>query len=132
MAEVVLDASVLGKWFHTEREERVEAAVRLRDEFEAGQLIVVVPPLLFIELLNVASWRWRVDPPYLFDLARTMVGYGFVVREPDLEDVARWSARGLTAYDACYVALAEERGTTVVTDDRQMVAVAPALAIPLA
>jgi predicted nucleic acid-binding protein len=130
--ELVLDASVVGKWLHTEREERTEAALRLRQAYEAGQLIVVVPPLLSIELLNVAARRWRVHPPHLFDLARTIIGYGFVTQQPDLENVARWTARGLTAYDASYVALAEERRTTVVTDDRQMVAVGSPIAIPLA
>ncbi len=131
MAEIVLDASVLIKWLRTEQEDRVEGALALRRDFEAGGLIVVVPPLLPFELLNVAR-HWGFDQTRLVQLARTVGNYGFIIHQPDLENVARWTARGLTAYDACYVALAEERRTAVVTADRQMLALAPGVAVPLA
>ena len=44
--------------------------------------------------------------------------------EPELQPIASWVARGLTAYDAAYVALAEERGEPLVTDDQAIVAIA--------
>lgn len=43
--------------------------------------------------------------------------------KPNLERVAHWAALGLTAYDACYVALAEERKTVMVTADAQILTV---------
>jgi predicted nucleic acid-binding protein len=45
------------------------------------------------------------------------------VRQPSLPGIARWTARGLTAYDACYVALAEERGVQLVTADELIISV---------
>jgi predicted nucleic acid-binding protein len=45
--------------------------------------------------------------------------------------VASWVVRGLTAYDAVYVALAEERGQALVTDDDTIIAVAGEIARPL-
>lgn len=37
--------------------------------------------------------------------------------EPELAGIARWAGVGLTAYDAASVALAEETGVQLVTDD---------------
>lgn len=116
MTEVVLDASVVLKWFAPEQRGSVEAA-ELRHEYEAGRLSVVVPALLYLELLNVAGRRWRWDEEALLELADALEDLLFEVGEPELQSVASWVARGLTAYDAVYVALAEERRQILVTDD---------------
>ena len=131
MREAVLDASVVLKWFRAEGESHVEGARALRAEFEAGRLLVVVPPLLLLELLNVAARRWAWDEAALIELVATLRELGFEHRQPDLESVARWTARGLTAYDAVYVALAEAEAIELVTDDKLLLDVAAAVAIPL-
>jgi predicted nucleic acid-binding protein len=128
--EVILDTSVVLKWF-AEEQRGSGAAHELRDDYEAGHLSVTVPALLFLELLNVAGRRWRWDEAALLELADSLGDLLFEVAEPDLQVVASWVARGLTAYDAAYVALAEERGLPLVTDDRTIVAIAGELARPL-
>ena len=45
--------------------------------------------------------------------------------------MASWVARGLTAYDAAYVALAEERDLALVTDDETIIELAPEISSPL-
>ena len=132
MRELVLDASVLATWYHPEGEPNVEAAQRLKAEYERGELLVAVPPLLHVELMNLAGRRWRFVEADLLDLARALRNLQFTVQQPDLENVARWTGRGLTAYDACYVALAEERRISLVTADRQMLAIGGPLCIALA
>lgn len=117
MREVVLDASVVLKWFSTAGERHLAEARNLRASFERGELLVVAPPLLFLELLNTAARRWRWDGLRLDRWAELLDSFGFEVRQPALRAIARWAGRGLTAYDACYVALAEQRGTVVVTAD---------------
>ena len=132
MSDVVLDASVLLKWFHTDGEADVEQATRLRSAFEAGQLNVLVPSLVWLELLNVAArrFRWSMDP--LERLANQLQGFGFTVIEPDLGRVARWAAVGMTAYDAAYVAVAEQSGAQLITADAELVRLAPGVATALA
>lgn len=132
MIEAVLDASVVLKWFHSEGEENVEAARRLRKRFEAGELRVLAPPLLWLEVLNVAARRWRWTEDQLERLATSLPELGFELLEPELPDVARWSARGLTAYDAAYVAVAEGTGIELITDDAEIVGVASGVAAALA
>lgn len=124
MREVVLDASVVLKWFTAEQRGSFETR-ELRDDYEAGRLSVVVPSLLFLELLNVAGRRWRWEAEAVVELAETLADLSFEVSEPELPSAASWVCRGLTAYDAAYVALAEKRELALVTDDAAIVEVAP-------
>jgi predicted nucleic acid-binding protein len=70
----------------------------------------------FLELLNVAGrqWRWREGQA-----------------PGSLDRVATWVSRGLTAYDASYVALAEQLDFPLVTEDRAILEVARDVAITL-
>jgi predicted nucleic acid-binding protein len=131
VTEVVLDASVVLKWFHSEGEGNVEAARGLRAKFEAGELRVLAPPLLWLELLNVAARRWSWAQARLEELAAELPNLGFGLLEPELSGVARWAAQGLTAYDAAYVAVAEQAGAKLITDDEEIVRTAPDIATEL-
>lgn len=132
MTEAVLDASVVIKWFRSDGERHTDSARALRQSFEAGKLAVFTPPLLRLEIVNVAGRRWRWDETELVDLAVALDQLGFEQTEPDLVRVARWTARGLTAYDSAYVAVAEALETPLVTDDDLIVEIAREIAQPLA
>ena len=131
LRELVLDASVVLKWLRTKGEGDVEHALNLHAEYERGDLVVTVPPIHELELLNVAARSWHFEAWRLIELAGVIEGFGFSVRRPSLARVAEWAAKGLSSYDASYVALAEERGTTVVTADRRLAAVAGSFASTL-
>lgn len=81
-------------------------------------------------MLNAAARQWRWSNEDLETLANALSGMPFEVREPDIAGVAQWAGRGLTAYDAAYVALAEELGLTVITEDAQILEVAAGVAEP--
>lgn len=127
MTEVVVDASIAARWL--EPATTASAAPQaILDDYESGRISVVIPSLLFVELLNIAGrqWRWAEGP--LAELATRLESMLTEVVDPGLARVALWTARGLTAYDATYVALAEERGIRLITDDRQVLAVAEGIA----
>ena len=125
MKELVLDASVATRWIDSSGD---LGSTAIRAEFEAGKLRVAIPRLLFLELLNVAGRQWHWDEARLSYLVDQLEAARFEVAEPALERVALWTARGLTAYDATYVALAEERGIPLITNDREILAVASGIA----
>lgn len=131
MTSVVLDASVVLKWFRSDGERHVAAALELRSSFEKGRLYVLAPPLLPLEIINVAGRRWRWDPAALAELAGALDEIGFELTEPDLQSVAHWAGAGLTAYDAAYVAVAEAAAVELITDDAQIVRLADGIARPL-
>jgi predicted nucleic acid-binding protein len=131
VTELVLDASVVIKWFRGQGERHVDHARAFRAAFEAGDLIVLAPASLRLELVNVAGRRWCFDEAALVAFAIALDELGFEYAEPDLSRVAHWTARGLTAYDAAYVALAEERRLQLVTDDCLIVERAGEIAVAL-
>ena len=131
MTDAVLDASVVLKWFHSEGERNLASALSLRAAFEAGDLVVLAPPLLRLEIVNVSGRRWGWAEEPLVELAAALDGLAFELREPELVRVATWTARGLTAYDAAYVALAETEAIRLVTDDDLIVRVARRIAVAL-
>jgi len=132
VTEAVLDASVVLKWFRGEGERHLASARSLRAEFEAGGLAVLAPPSLRLEMVNVAARRWGWGEEALEALAAALEQLGFEFAEPELSRIARWAGRGLTAYDAAYVALAEAEAIRLITDDDLIVATAPAVATALA
>ncbi len=132
MTELVLDASVLVKWFRSQGERYVEEALRLRSAFEEGRLLLLAPRLVHLELINLAGRRWSWSGERLTTLARLLKQLGLQSAEPDLERVAIWTTRGLTAYDAAYVAVAEAAGAPLITADELVLATAVEIAQPLA
>jgi len=131
VSRVVVDASVVVKWFRTEREPHVVEARALFDAIMTRRMVAVAPTLLFTELLNVAARRWRWERTKLLDLVADLDKLEIAVREPKIADVAEWTARGLSAYDASYVALARAESSNVVTDDTLILKLAPHDAISL-
>ncbi|MHB1837866.1 MAG: PIN domain-containing protein [Solirubrobacteraceae bacterium] len=132
MSDLVLAASVVVKWFHADGERNAAAARALRDRYRQGELRVLAPPLLALEVVGLAARRWRWDAARLERLAGALGMLAFEPVEPQLSAVARWAARGLTAYDAAYVAVAEQAGAPLVSDDDQVLRAAPGIAIALA
>lgn len=59
--------------------------------------------------------------------AEALADLSFEVGEPELPSVASWVSRGLSAYDAVCVALAEEAELALVTGDDAIVELAPDL-----
>jgi len=114
------------KWFAAEQRGSFEAR-QLRDDYRAGRLSVVVPSLLFLELLNVAGRRWQWEAEAVAELVEALGDLSFEVSEPELPSVGSWVSRGLTAYDAAYVALAERRQLALVTDDDAIIELAPGI-----
>ena len=132
MRERVLDASVILLWFAGSGGSNAVAARRLRAEFERGELAIIAPPLLPLEILNVCGRRWGWHDQALQELVGALDDLALEFVQPDLSVVARWVAGGLTAYDAAYVAVAEEASISLITSDEEILRVAGPVAQPLA
>ena len=118
--ELILDSSVLAKWFRPEDAASTAAARQLRREYQRGLFSIVVPALLYLEILNIAARKWRWSSRRVSALAGRLATYGFTRDEPPLARIAFWAGKGLTAYDACYLALAEHRKALLVTADQEI------------
>ena len=131
MRRAVLDASVVLEWFKPEDEASVSEARTLRREYEVGTLRLTAPFLLPFEVLNALARRWRWPAEELDAVASALDDLVVDYVQPDLLAVTEWVGRGLSAYDAAYVAVAAQERAPLVTADRRLLVTAEGLAIAL-
>ncbi len=121
-AEIVLDASVAAKLFFIEAGSEAARALALSDAR------LIAPDLLWIEMASIAARRVRTDGLDEARAGRAVSALDQIVAEfhpmGGLADraFALASRHGMSAYDAAYVVLAEQRGAVVVTADARLVA----------
>lgn len=122
--KIILDTSVIIKWFHQE-EIWAEQALRLRTAYLQGQIAIVVPWLLMYEVANVL----RYNKEYSSEQVQTAVQSLF---DMQLEWIAPSSStinqavqlahtHDVTVYDATFAALAESYETIFFTADDRFV-----------
>ena len=131
----MLDASFTFQWlFQDEASPEGYAALGV-----IGRDGAVVPLLWFVEITNVlgmAERRGRIDAAGLQEALYLLRSLPLVVDEPPS---LAWSepvlqlmrAHRLTAYDAAYLELARRRGLPLATKDRDLLAAAPIVGVPL-
>lgn len=119
---VVVDASVVVKWYVPERDH--EAARAVRDAYLDGAVDLLAPSLLPYEVVNALRYADLFDDDQLEAAASTLPDYGieFVpFRRLDAVPTAAATADA-SVYDAAYLALAAARDCRLYTADERLVA----------
>ena len=125
MKRVVVDASVVLKWFLPD-EEDAERALALLRRFVAGRLDLVAPSLLDYEVVNsllVAGRRGRLGEPLVERAIESFIGLGVPTRDlPEFHREIRKVAAACrcSGHDAAYVALALKDGIPLITADARL------------
>lgn len=131
--EFVIDSSIVTKWFMIEEDSSL--ALSVRDKFATRQIRLAVPTLLFYEVMNALRFSGKFNEVDLATAARSLSRYQFEIWRPMgmlLELSAQWGLRkDVTVYDACYVALAQRKGSKLITEDDELLDRFPALTLPL-
>ncbi len=125
MKHIVIDASVVLKWYLSD-EEHGEKALDILDAHASDHIFLHAPALLEFEVANgltIAKRRARVGD---VDVLKAMDGFtglgiGLYPLSPLFRRVLDFSDKyGISAYDAAYVALAEDLKANVVTADKRL------------
>jgi predicted nucleic acid-binding protein len=118
---IVIDSSVAVKWFKEPAETGAAEAFSLLDAHRDGEVMLVAPTHLILEVLNAL----RLSPLSADELAQVALGLErFSITWVDVgtglaSDAARVARRhGLTIYDAAFVAAALILDAELVTDDQ--------------
>jgi len=123
--KIVVDTSVLIKWFKTRGEEFLKEAARLREEIDRGGIEVHVPALLLYEVGNILLVKTRLRPAALDEAVARLEALPFVVAPPAAPILKRALRLGressLTFYDASFLALAVELDCMFVTADERLI-----------
>lgn len=122
MADLVVDTSVVVKWYIPEQHH--EQARALRDDFLNGTHDLYAPALMPFEAVNALYYSGHYDGERLVEAADSLGEYGIeLVPFQSVGALAEiTTAIGITAYDAAYVALAVERDATAYTADSTLLA----------
>jgi predicted nucleic acid-binding protein len=124
---ICVDASVAVKWILDE--ERSDLAMALYDAVVLAGQSIVAPPLLPLEVTNILRQRMRADPELSLTVATEQLD-DFLALPIDYHNPAGLhhqalvlaDALGLPAtYDAHYLALAEQLGCELWTDDQRLI-----------
>ncbi|MHB1498063.1 MAG: type II toxin-antitoxin system VapC family toxin [Acidimicrobiales bacterium] len=124
MTALLVDTSVLIKWFHGEGESQVAEARALREATRRGEIEARVIDLALYEMGNVLLRSLHWSGPDVADQLDDLVvicGSPLAVAPNWLRQAALMGAtKGLTFYDACWVATAQALGISLVSADAEL------------
>jgi predicted nucleic acid-binding protein len=123
---LLVDTSVLVKWFHSEGESELAEARSIRDATQVGEIQARVIDLALYEMGNVLLRRLGWNGPDVADQLEDLV----IICGPPLAMAAEWLGQAaelgarhrLTFYDAAWAAAAEALGISLVSIDAQLLA----------
>jgi predicted nucleic acid-binding protein len=122
--KIVVDTSVLIKWFKTRGEELLAEAEQLLEEIERCHIQVHVPALLLYEIGHILLLKTRLGLAALDEAVQRLEALPFVVAPPATPLLKRALRLGrefsLTFYDASFLALAVELDCPLVTADQRL------------
>jgi len=121
--EVIVDASVVVKWFVEEEYSREARLVR--DAYANRLIDIAAPSLLPYEVLNALKYSGAFGEEELKEVAKTLEDFQLTLynlegklAEKSVELAMR---KGITIYDASYVALAQILNTELYTADEKLI-----------
>ncbi len=122
MERVVVDASVVVKWFV--EEEYSEEARLLKDAYSSGVFDIAAPSLLHYEVLNALKYSGAFGEDELKKVASILEDFQITLFELSGELASKTvelaMRKGITVYDASYAALAEMLGSVGYTADEKL------------
>ncbi len=119
----VLDTSVAVQWFHHLKELHVSQAKRVWQDLSIGKISVILPDILFLELLNVFVKGKNSTPQSSYEILSELYKSPITIVEvtlPVLEIAARLMEQyNLASYDAYFLALAKYEDCKLISDDQK-------------
>ena len=120
MAEIVVDTSVVVKWYIPEQHH--EQARALRDEYLDGKFDLVAPALMPFEAINALKYSGHYEGNRLEEASKSLPEYGIeLVPFNNTGPVSKIANElDITIYDAAYIALAQKLETKAYTADGKL------------
>jgi predicted nucleic acid-binding protein len=121
---LLIDTSVLIKWFHSEGESELAEARSIRDAAKRADIEARVIDLAIYEMGNVLlrSLHWNgADVADQLDDLIVICGAPLAMAAVWFREAAAiGAAHALTFYDACWASAAQELGVSLVSADTQL------------
>ncbi|MFX1313861.1 MAG: type II toxin-antitoxin system VapC family toxin [Promethearchaeota archaeon] len=123
MSEIVIDASVVVKWFIEEIDS--DKARFLRDKFIEGKIELIAPSLLYFEVLNALKYSQLFNPSELDDAGESLENYGFnviTIKDQIRNQMIKVAVdHEISIYDASYLGLSISLDKIYYTADEKII-----------
>lgn len=122
--DVVLDASVVIKWFKEKDEDYVVSALAIQEKKRLGSIEIIVPDLLFLEVLNAFLAKPGFTLEDLAAIKESLIKMNMKIVYPGSKllgetiDIA--AKNSLTFYGALYIATAGANDAVLYTEDMEI------------
>lgn len=117
--KVVLDSSVVTKWYTKEKGSK--AAIEYRDPDVEGELTVIEPSLVIYEVTNALNYNPNFSEPDVKESIKSLIDLHLEIIDPSKEMIERIVSLardyGTSIYDSSYLALANMLDVNMVTAD---------------
>ncbi len=125
MRKIILDSSVIIKWFKADKEEKIKEATDYLSSFTSGKIQIYIPTIAVYELLNTAQFdvtlpekQWKLNFKKFFELKLKVI----TIDEKISQTIYEFGKKNnVSAYDASYVALAKSLRIDFITADQKLV-----------
>ena len=122
MSAVVVDASIIVKWFV--EEEGSNEAIKIRDEYINGDVKLIAPELINFEVLNALHYKGLFSEDELKRISEALDAFSIELHSLRGEYATRTIEvaykNNITVYDAAYISLAIMKNTHLYTADRKL------------
>ena len=122
--DIVLDASVVIKWFKDEDEKYVDSALSIQDRKRLGDVEIIVPDLIFLEVLNAFLTKKDFNREDITTIKESLVKMNMKIVHPGSkllgETINIAVKNSLTFYDSLYIATADTNDAILYTEDTKI------------
>ena len=118
---MIVDASIVVKWFVPERD--YEIALKIRDAHIKGEVAIQAPSLLLYEVINALRFHkvYKLSYEVLVRVSDALKATG-ILEEPSREaweyGIKTSLEKGISLYDSIYVGMAKAANATLITSDK--------------
>jgi len=117
--KVVLDASVITKWYT--KEKGTESAIEYRDLHVEGKLTIIEPSLVMYEVTNALNYNPNFSESDVKESIESLIDLHLEIVDPSKEMMTRIVSLarnyGTSIYDSSYLALARMLDVNMITAD---------------
>ena len=120
---IVLDSSVIFKWFHFENEDNIETARSLHEKAISRYFHVLTPELLLYEIINTFKSRTEIDLALLEEIFKELFHILIFIKLDSKDYINAYEISKKTnnsIYDSIYIAISEKYRAPFITADKKL------------
>jgi len=120
---LILDSSVVFKWFYFENENSLKNAGILYEKASLRNLRIIAPELLLYEVVNIFKFRTKLSPEILEEIVKELL-YILIFIKLDYKDYTNAykisQEANCSIYDSIYIAVSEKYKAPFITADNKL------------